>query len=125
MTMVELTDEDFTAAAEVPISTPPPQPTIQRQHRCPRMREHLAGLVDDNRVDPWTCACGRLNGDAEDHAEGIRSADICPPCGTLRPGETSGDLPVPCPDCYSITVITVRGPYQPSTTERPLTEVPS
>ena len=41
---------------------------------------------DDNRIDPWKCPdCGRQNGDLADHDAGIRSADICPPCGTPRP----------------------------------------
>lgn len=69
--------------------------TVKVEHRCPRMAEHLAG---------W--------------AAGIR------PGGYMhigaQPGETPGDLPVPCPSCYSVTVITVPQPWRPSSPSQPL-----
>lgn len=58
-------------------------PTISVQHRCPRMRDHLAG---------WAEKPGSIG----------------------KPGETPGDLPVPCDDCYSIVVTSIRVPWQPS-----------
>lgn len=42
-----------------------------------------------------------------------RMREHLPSDGMGRPGERDG-LPVPCPDCYSIVVTTIRVPWQPS-----------
>lgn len=96
------------------------RPDVSRTH------EHepwmLASKVDGTK---YCRACGddvapSRTRDTADLSPSVAVQHRCPQMGEHlpsdglgRPGDGDG-LPVPCPDCYSIVVTTIRVPWQPS-----------
>lgn len=108
-----------------------PAPAITRCEDCVRVRRephhHEPWMIRESARGGWFCAaCG----DHVDPPSQVCDTDLRPTvsvqhrCPRMRehiidldyrePGQAPGSLPVPCGDCYSIVVTTIRVPWQPS-----------